>query len=420
MSRLEDHLLVEKVSKKEINDALNNTNVYIGAEFEFYFQEFEEAYSGRQEEYDDYISRYDDYEVQMDEYREQSEEYDIQMDDYNIQMDDYNDEIKRNRKQSKLFDIDKDYIPEEPAPEPEPPFEPEPPQGPDWLDPYVQSRDDIVVDESELVEFFWDSIPKDIKNIIKDWDITHDESLNIERGGIELSSEPMPLDEFLKITPKIFDFIKDVGYTDNRCGFHISISLDNMRNLNKELDVIKLALFTDEEYIYKFFDSRKGNTYAISVHDAVMAGNVDKNTIKKLIDEKKLSTLYGTSHFMAINIEHLYTTNEYIEFRYLGGKNYEKKWDKIKIIISHYIHNMSLACDPEYKKKEYIKKIQRILNKIELYKMEQKIGHYGEELHKQQYSEKEYKQFRKDYEILKKRVKLTKKERDIFSRGMIA
>jgi flagellin-specific chaperone FliS len=50
---------------------------------------------------------------------------------------------------------------------------------------------------------------------------------------------------------------------------------------------------------------------------------------------------------------------------YMGGSGYHKKFDTIKVVVAQYIYNLLLARDPNFKKKEYIQKANRILLKLE-------------------------------------------------------
>lgn len=78
----------------------------------------------------------------------------------------------------------------------------------------------------------------------------------------------------------------------------------------------------------------------------------------------KLSNFTG-EHYHGVNVTHLEDDNKYIEFRYVGGADYQNKLPEIKKIIAHYIYALKLSRDPEFKKKEYILKCARILAKIE-------------------------------------------------------
>lgn len=346
---IKDILLSEKISKMEINSALKSTNVMIGAEFEFNIPKFEEKYN-------DIIEKFD------------------QMQTMEIEQLDYDEAFEQWM-----------AIPNNKAPLPKPP---------EWaleagyeygeeIPPPTEIYPELKVHKDEVFRLLirkfvnLESLP--FKNMIVSpdhmkksatkWVIKPDGSLGL--SGLEIVSPILTLKEFLQITPKMFEWIETMGgEIGDECGFHISMSLKNVTNLGEALDVTKLSLFLDEGYIYNFFKMREFNTYAKSAHDTVSKAFIAMNSPKlaeQLIDEFEIKKKYPKEHYMAINIEHLGSANEYIEFRYVGGNNYHRKWDRIKNIVAHYVYNLSLACDPTFKKKEYEHKMARLLNKIQYF-----------------------------------------------------
>jgi len=195
----------------------------------------------------------------------------------------------------------------------------------------------------------------------KEWAVETDSSLS--EGGVEIKSPPLPLKEFIKVCPKMFKWISDVGHTDSSCGFHIHMSLKNISNLESNLDIMKLILFTDEGYIYKFFKDREDSTYAHSMKKKVESATLSKKDWDQFVDYKKLRSLVYSEHYNGISWQSI--EDNHIEFRYLGSNDYHRKWDKIKVIIAQYGYNLNLACNPAFKQKEYILKTRRLFNKIE-------------------------------------------------------
>lgn len=344
-------VLLEKVSKLEITDALNNPNVLIGAEFEFKILPFLERYKKFVNRYDkanDLTSEFLEYEEALERYAEDPDNNEMPnlppgVEERGYDMgDDLPDvlevfpELKINTKM--LFDkLIREFIPLKKLP----------------FKNYMISPD------------------AHAKTGPTQWAIKPDGSLGL--AGVEIVTPVLPLKEFLSICPKVFEFISnDIKGSEvgEDCGFHLSISLKNIPDLSAALDITKLSLFTDEGYIYNFFKTREYNTYARSAHTAVHQNMIKIHAPKlatQLVDEPELKRAFSASHYMAINIEHLETANKYIEFRYVGGQDYHRKWDKIRSILAHYIHDLSLACDTTWKMKEYQKKLQRLINKVELF-----------------------------------------------------
>ena len=355
-------LLTEKVSKKDILSILKSSDIIIGAEFEFFPNFLREAFKKNENVwlyYDKGIySAYTDYDDERNEWILHGREDDPPKIPKEVIY--YDERFCQNiNKYSKYKDGEEIPMPLEPG--------------------EVIGYYDI--DDSDQ----WDECV--IKNIPKlsppfgsnyevesyemeinrsGWVIEPDGSLGSQ--GIEIITPPLPLGEFIKICPKIFKWINSIGTTSRKCGFHIHMSLKNIPDLTKSLDLVKLTMFTDEEYIYKFFPERIDNDYAQSMKKKLLKKGINENDWKDFIDVKKLKNKVGSEHWNSINWEGLEDDKQHIEFRYMGGAQYHSKWDNIKIIIAQYAYNLNLACNPDSHIKEYSRKIQRILNKIEMSK----------------------------------------------------
>jgi hypothetical protein len=132
------------------------------------------------------------------------------------------------------------------------------------------------------------------------------------------------------------------------------------------IDRLKLLLFVEEDYIYNAFTERRSSSYVKSVKDKLKSsGQLKETDIKKLIDIKKVKLKLTGEHFDGVNVLDL--EDGHVEFRYMGGSSYHKDFKKVVDVISMYAYWLSLAADPEFKKKEYIHKLSRILNKTEMF-----------------------------------------------------
>lgn len=191
------------------------------------------------------------------------------------------------------------------------------------------------------------------------WEVEDDSSLDSDDGvGIEVITPILSVRVLIANIKKIFEWISENGFTDNTTGFHV-----HMSSKTGEIDPLKLILFTEEDLIYKHFEMRKKNTYTKGkkVHFDYLEVDTDDllDIASNLIVKKK----YNSEKYMGL---HLYDLQDnHIEFRYMGGRDYHEKFDEVRQIIINYAHWLSIACDPEYKKKEYIKKVNRLINKLE-------------------------------------------------------
>lgn len=198
------------------------------------------------------------------------------------------------------------------------------------------------------------------------WGIVEDASVPMAEGGVEVISPPLPIPDFIDQAEEMLDFISEYGHTNSKTGLHINMSIKGI-NLKEELDVIKLFLFHDEDFVYKHFDERKGNLYVMSIKEKIKNAAFNPHDLEKIIKKDKLKNKVSQGgKYYGINLENISHTGskQRIEYRYMGGNNYEDKWDNIKSMIGTYAYNLKLACDPNFKRKEYIKKINRVINKI--------------------------------------------------------
>lgn len=347
----------EKVSKQEIDEMLASKDINIGAEFEFKVNN--RAMKPIEDEYRDlYIA---------------SEEYEDEHSAWENIDYDWRQEEAEERKKAQETDDPEEYM-DRWYDENEQPVEPEPPI--DYVSRYDRDRDYVTYEDVEKYVRYYMSTHSKLKKYENDnnWEFKEDTSL--EDYGIEIATTPMELGDFLEACDSMFAMINDIGYTDKECGFHIGISLKKGMD---EVDPVKVALFVDEGYIWKMFSSRKASIYAKSMQQEikrVMYNNkwgsklqdniVQIDRVKRMLKttDIKLSNFTG-EHYHGVNVTHLEDDNKYIEFRYVGGADYQNKLPEIKKIIAHYIYALKLSRDPEFKKKEYILKCARILAKIE-------------------------------------------------------
>lgn len=151
----------------------------------------------------------------------------------------------------------------------------------------------------------------------------------------ELVTPKLQYHKALDIIQKTFKHIKQYGYVNDRCAIHLNISFDNHKTLgiSEIVNMIPLQFVCefDEDKVYELFPERKGNVYASS--------------IKRILPSKKDVDIYGT-HFIQnytvcstkyYGVNFLKVPKNYIEFRYLGGKNYINKYDEIKELSEHFI-----------------------------------------------------------------------------------
>ncbi len=152
----------------------------------------------------------------------------------------------------------------------------------------------------------------------------------------ELITGPLPYAEAIPILIKVLRWIDENGWTTDKCAFQFSLSFDKFdRSIKRmeELDKLQFILGIDEGLIYSNFGNRKNNVYSRS--------------IKKVVPRNRFSILENVSHIdpklFRIPDEKYYGANftkvpkGYIEIRYLGGRDYQKKITPIRDVIDYVV-----------------------------------------------------------------------------------
>ena len=211
-------------------------------------------------------------------------------------------------------------------------------------------------------------------------------------NGIEFSmDDPVymtGLDEAFKFLDLFFNDYKDqsIFRFDTNTGLHTNIGyLDEDGDEVTDYNLIKTMLFLNNDFAFKGFENRKGSRWAgdlkaifkREIEDQL--GNPAKNTYgfnewkDSIFDlykegkfdelEEKLSSLvrsFAPSNPKSIgfNLHHI-GRRGYVEFRYPGGDS--PTLEKMKNTTLYYAHLIKLAVDKDYKRKESLKKLVKMM-----------------------------------------------------------
>jgi hypothetical protein len=154
---------------------------------------------------------------------------------------------------------------------------------------------------------------------------------------VELVTGPMEYTESIPVLIKILKWIDQNGWTDDRCAFQFSVSFAKERRDVKQpinqLDKLKFILGIDENFIYSKFENRAKNVYTKSIKRVVP---MNRYMILENISsvDPKMYKVPGDKYYGA-NFEKL--SKGYLEFRYLGGKDYQKKITEIREVIDYVV-----------------------------------------------------------------------------------
>ena len=125
-----------------------------------------------------------------------------------------------------------------------------------------------------------------------------------------------------------------------------------------KLDVGKFVLNFDESKVYEAFPNRKDSVYAKSIKFIVPLSGMTQPSPEKNLWK---NYMFVKEKYYCINFEKL--QKGYIEFRYLGGADYEKKYSTILSMTEHFITSLyETLVNPQYNETD-LKVLDKILEK---------------------------------------------------------
>jgi hypothetical protein len=192
------------------------------------------------------------------------------------------------------------------------------------------------------------------------------------RKGIEFSLKTYlyGLDDGIEMLNMFFDEYGKQSYffMNENTSIHINLGLNSDVKYNVLKGVIMLADFSknDIPYVFKDMTWRMNNQFCRSIIPELNKLNIDwskidlsnlEQTEKFLITKiKHIFKVFGAKSF-GLNLKRLFENN-YLEFRYAGGKlNLEVMKDKL-VYFSYILHIMTT----DYKEKEYHKKLYKFID----------------------------------------------------------
>jgi hypothetical protein len=182
------------------------------------------------------------------------------------------------------------------------------------------------------------------------------------KGLIELVTGPIPYRNARIMVIKMLNWISENGYTNDRASIHINLSFDKKYledpALISKINVLKFILDFDEQQVYRFFPNREKSAYAKSIKWVMPkweAYHFDPNQIASN------NFKFADTKYYGINFSK--KEKNYLEFRYLGGADYEKKAEQILYLTERFLQQMWNAANDQRFTPENKIELQRILNK---------------------------------------------------------
>ena len=178
----------------------------------------------------------------------------------------------------------------------------------------------------------------------------------------ELVTGPMPFVESKLIIAKTLKWIRENGSTNDRCSIHINVAFDGKKlgtptNVSS-LDIGKFVLNFNEDAVYEAFPNRKDSVYAKSIKFIVPLSGMTQPSPATI---SWRNYMFVSEKYYGVNFSKI--PKNYIEFRYLGGKDYEKKYNTIMNMTEHFVLSLyDSLVNPKYNQKD-LKVYETILEK---------------------------------------------------------
>jgi len=241
--------------------------------------------------------------------------------------------------------------------------DPEYQQAADFLKPVIEQTMGAPVN---IFQDYHQSVKK-----LTDWYIEPDGSLdpnNDEDATAEIVSPPLPAAQAVDALKRFYAMAGQLNlYTNNSTGLHINVSIPD------KLDVLKLAVFTGDQYVLQQF-GRQDSDYAVSSQQAiagrVAAGSpVLKTKTKKtpgVVGQPKTQTTLDVKSLQRIaqdatgdHTASISNNGKYISFRHAGG-DYLQNYTSIFNVVGRFIRAMIIASDPTLYAQEYQTKLAKL------------------------------------------------------------
>lgn len=153
---------------------------------------------------------------------------------------------------------------------------------------------------------------------------------------LELVTGAMPYFEARLIIINLCKWIQINGSTDKKTSIHLNLSFDSKKINDKyrisKMNVLKFILDFKEEQVFKLFPNRRGSAYAKSIKFVLPKENTQIINSHYINDN---NFIYPDSKYYGINFDK--KQQNYLEFRYLGGENWEYKENNILYLLDEFL-----------------------------------------------------------------------------------
>lgn len=181
---------------------------------------------------------------------------------------------------------------------------------------------------------------------------------------VEIVSPPMPLEDAIVDMERFFKWVKKMGgITNESTGLHVSMSFDDESRYDN-VDFLKLAVMSGDNKTLEEFD-RVANTYCEHYFEKLKKHSVDLDNVVQIMDALKTNLSDGAKRIMSLKKDKYVSINvkdDYVEFRSMGGENYQNRLDDVLLNIGRFATALNAAADPTIDRQNYMKKLYKLLS----------------------------------------------------------
>lgn len=245
----------------------------------------------------------------------------------------------------------------------------------DGIEDTFIAREELLLNGSD-----WNINPSLIAKITEDGSVKRHLPTHIQ-AGVEVVTKPLPLNQAIDFMKKMFRHIDIAGDTDGTTGLHVNVSFKGLSFDDDQFDAFKLVVLLDETFMIKHvrYPVRKFVDKMLFAFDnvetlftmasAYIVGGPDmllqkfKEEINLDMKSQGISFTNALGPYNPDDFTEIKEEERRIEFRHIGGPDYETRFDEIAWDIHRYLYLTMVSFVPEFAKKEYQQKIIQILNR---------------------------------------------------------
>lgn len=179
----------------------------------------------------------------------------------------------------------------------------------------------------------------------------------------ELVTGHLPYYEAKKVMLIILKTIHQIGWTNDNSSLHINISFTDPSCQIMFINILKFCLnfYSIEKEIFLDFPSRKNNIYTESITRILPdISSLTFSPTEFRIDNVKVK-LPTDSRYFGVNFSKM-TKDNFLEYRYIGGRGYVKKQEEIaKYLDKFVLYSYSMSKDNNITPED-TKKFQALMN----------------------------------------------------------